>query len=194
MILRPITPGIGKVGEPAMQHQISHGYFRYLPVLRNKGHFFGQFPTVKGQQFPLPLVVPADETGSGVLHADQSVEDILSAGTAVEQHIAPVGCPVQRHKLHYVPAVAELERKAFPRDAWSEGTMRSEIESVHTGYWTLTDGEEVFGYVGVLAGQGSGEADVQTIGSIADQLAAGTGLDSLAAEIEKIVRNVTTMR
>ena len=38
------------------------------------------------------------------------------------------------------------------------------------------------------------EADVQTIGSIADQLASGVGLDSLAAEIEKIVRNVTTMR
>ena len=38
------------------------------------------------------------------------------------------------------------------------------------------------------------EADVQTIGSIADQIAAGTGLDQLSAEIEKIIRNVTTMR
>ena len=38
------------------------------------------------------------------------------------------------------------------------------------------------------------ESDVQTIGSIADQLAAGTDLNSLSAEIEKIVRNVTTMR
>lgn len=38
------------------------------------------------------------------------------------------------------------------------------------------------------------EADVQTVGSIADRLAAGTGLDSLAEEIEKIIRNVTTMR
>lgn len=62
-----------------------------------------------------------------------------------------------------VPAISELERQAFPADAWSESTMRSEIESVHTGYWTLTNGETIFGYVGVLAGQGSGEADVQTI-------------------------------
>lgn len=38
------------------------------------------------------------------------------------------------------------------------------------------------------------DTDVQTIGSIADQIAAGTGLDALADEIEKIVRNVTTMR
>lgn len=38
------------------------------------------------------------------------------------------------------------------------------------------------------------DADVQTVGSIADQIAAGTGLDALADEIEKIVRNVTTMR
>lgn len=38
------------------------------------------------------------------------------------------------------------------------------------------------------------ETDVQTVGSIADQIAAGTGLDALADEIEKIVRNVTTMR
>lgn len=38
------------------------------------------------------------------------------------------------------------------------------------------------------------EADVQTIGSIADRLANGTALESLASEIEKIIRNVTTMR
>lgn len=38
------------------------------------------------------------------------------------------------------------------------------------------------------------DADVQTIGSIADRLANGTAVDSLADEIEKIIRNVTTMR
>ena len=37
-------------------------------------------------------------------------------------------------------------------------------------------------------------ADVETIGSIADRIAAGTGVDTLAEEIEKIIRNVTTMR
>lgn len=38
------------------------------------------------------------------------------------------------------------------------------------------------------------EADVQTVGSIADRIAAGTGIEELAEEIEKIVRNATTMR
>lgn len=38
------------------------------------------------------------------------------------------------------------------------------------------------------------ETDVQTVGSIADRIAAGTGIEELAEEIEKIVRNATTMR
>lgn len=38
------------------------------------------------------------------------------------------------------------------------------------------------------------DADVQTVGSIADRIAAGTGIEELAEEIEKIVRNATTMR
>lgn len=38
------------------------------------------------------------------------------------------------------------------------------------------------------------DADVQTVGSIADRLAGGTPLQDLAEEIEKIIRNVTTMR
>lgn len=38
------------------------------------------------------------------------------------------------------------------------------------------------------------EADVQTVGSIADRLANGAAPESLASEIEKIIRNVTTMR
>ncbi|MGO1545499.1 MAG: tRNA (adenosine(37)-N6)-threonylcarbamoyltransferase complex transferase subunit TsaD [Gulosibacter sp.] len=61
------------------------------------------------------------------------------------------------------PAIERLDKDAFPQDSWSLATIRSEIESDHTGYWTLTNGEDIFGYVGVLAGQGSGEADVQTI-------------------------------
>ncbi|MDO4356260.1 MAG: YhcN/YlaJ family sporulation lipoprotein [Clostridia bacterium] len=38
------------------------------------------------------------------------------------------------------------------------------------------------------------ESDVQTVGSIADRIATGTGIQELAEEIEKIVRNATTMR
>lgn len=38
------------------------------------------------------------------------------------------------------------------------------------------------------------DADVQTVGSIADRIASGTALEDLADEIEKIIRNVTTMR
>lgn len=66
-------------------------------------------------------------------------------------------------RIEDVPAIAKLEREAFPEDAWSDAALRAEIESDHTGYWTLASGETVFGYVGVLAGRGSGEADVQTI-------------------------------
>lgn len=38
------------------------------------------------------------------------------------------------------------------------------------------------------------ESDVQTVGSIADRIASGTGVEELVDEIEKIVRNATTMR
>ncbi len=38
------------------------------------------------------------------------------------------------------------------------------------------------------------DSDVQTVGSIADRIATGTGIEELAEEIEKIVRNATTMR
>ncbi|SJM58316.1 tRNA (adenosine(37)-N6)-threonylcarbamoyltransferase complex transferase subunit TsaD [Gulosibacter sp. 10] len=66
-------------------------------------------------------------------------------------------------ELGDLEAIMRLEGEAFPEDAWSEDSFRAELESDHTGYWVLVDGERIAGYAGVLAGQGAGEADVQTI-------------------------------
>lgn len=56
-----------------------------------------------------------------------------------------------------------LDHEIFPLDAWSANTMASELASAHTNYWVLDNGERVLGVLGILAAQGAGEADVQTL-------------------------------
>lgn len=61
-----------------------------------------------------------------------------------------------------------LERESFPLDAWSDATMRRTIASPHSRMLVIDTSEPgtepaLRGYASVLAAQGSGEADVETI-------------------------------
>jgi [ribosomal protein S18]-alanine N-acetyltransferase len=65
-----------------------------------------------------------------------------------------------------LPAIMELETSTFATDAWSADSMSSELASVHTYYLIATvagDPQKIAGYGGLLAPEGSGEADIQTL-------------------------------
>lgn len=63
-----------------------------------------------------------------------------------------------------LPGIMRLERSSFPSDAWSEQSMSADLASEHTVYLVLADEQgSVLGYGGILAPEGSGDADVQTI-------------------------------
>ena len=65
-----------------------------------------------------------------------------------------------------------LDRAAFPLDPWSPAMLEGELRSPHTRYWVVERGGEVVGSLGVMAAQGVGEGDVQTI-EIAERLRRG---------------------
>jgi ribosomal-protein-alanine acetyltransferase len=75
-------------------------------------------------------------------------------------------------------AIMTLERATFPHDAWSTSSMRAELAGEH-GYYVVAvgDGGEVEGYAGLLAPEGTGQADIQTI-AVAEP-ARGRGLGRL---------------
>jgi len=60
-------------------------------------------------------------------------------------------------------AIMELERRSFPTDAWSEGTMRAEVASAHNHYLVDEEDGRVVGYGGLRALRGGSDADIQTI-------------------------------
>jgi ribosomal-protein-alanine acetyltransferase len=60
-------------------------------------------------------------------------------------------------------AIMTLERTSFQGDAWSEATMRAELESEHTWYVVAEEAGRVVGYAGLRAPAGAADADVQTI-------------------------------
>lgn len=60
-------------------------------------------------------------------------------------------------------AMVALDHEMFPLDHWSASGMRDEIRSEHTHYVVLERDGELVGAAGILAAQGAGEADVQTI-------------------------------
>lgn len=66
-------------------------------------------------------------------------------------------------------SIMELEHLCFPTDAWSERSMREEIDSPHTTYLVLVEldagapGYRVMGYAGLSKLAGSSQSDIQTI-------------------------------
>lgn len=77
--------------------------------------------------------------------------------------------------LHHI---MEIERSVFTTDAWSEPTMRAELESENTVYVVATAlgaPDVVQGYAGLMVPPGATEADVQTIAVAPDVRRMGLG-------------------
>lgn len=73
---------------------------------------------------------------------------------------------LRRATLHDLDAILALERSTFADDAWSAESMRAELSSPHDYYLVADRPEtpgEVDGYAGLLAPQGAGQGDIQTI-------------------------------
>jgi ribosomal-protein-alanine N-acetyltransferase len=68
-----------------------------------------------------------------------------------------------------VPAIMALETAMFPDDAWSTESMAREVAGEHGHYLVaLGDDGALDGYAGLLAPDGSGQGDIQTI-AVADR-------------------------
>ena len=92
-------------------------------------------------------------------------------------------------------AIMALETSTFVTDAWSSGTMRSELESEHSYYLVAVgdeapaDGtEEIIGYAGLRAMRGSADADIQTIAVAPSARRAGVGRSLMLAMLEEARR------
>ena len=72
-------------------------------------------------------------------------------------------------------AIMAIENASFPADAWSEQSMRAELESAHGRYIVLDAHGRIDGYAGLRHIPGSRDADVQTIAVSAEARGAGHG-------------------
>ena len=76
---------------------------------------------------------------------------------------------MRRAKVGDLDAIMQLERATFVTDAWSEETMRRELEGPHGYYLVAVDDDaedperRLLGYAGLLAPAGAGQGDIQTI-------------------------------
>lgn len=87
-----------------------------------------------------------------------------------------------------LPAVMRIERETFPRDAWTEGMLRGELDDQpRTRHYVvaLLDGE-IVGYAGLSAA--GDQADVQTIAVLAGRRRAGVGGAMLTELLAEAVR------
>ncbi|WP_031161039.1 ribosomal protein S18-alanine N-acetyltransferase [Streptosporangium roseum] len=87
-----------------------------------------------------------------------------------------------------LPAVMKIERETFPRDAWSEGMLRAELDDQpRTRHYVVAlVGDEIIGYAGLFAA--GDQADVQTIAVAADRRRAGVGAAMLSELLAEAVR------
>ncbi len=82
-------------------------------------------------------------------------------------------------------AIMAIERATFPDDAWSISSMRAELTGPHGFYLVATDEDAIVGYAGLLAPEGSGQGDIQTIAVAEAARGRGIGralMDALLAE------------
>jgi ribosomal-protein-alanine acetyltransferase len=85
--------------------------------------------------------------------------------------------------------IMAIETATFPSDAWSRGSMRSELVGPHSYYLIASNGDGVVvGYAGLLAPRGSGQADVQTIAVVEPARGQGLGRTLLASLLDEARR------
>jgi len=81
---------------------------------------------------------------------------------------------LRRAGVDDLDAIMRIEQATFATDAWSSELMRAELGNAHT-YYLVALGAEVEGYAGLLAPQGAGQADIQTIAVVEGARGQGLG-------------------
>ena len=81
---------------------------------------------------------------------------------------------LRRAGVDDLDAIMAIEQATFATDAWSSELMRAELDNAHT-YYLVAQGAGVEGYAGLLAPQGAGQADIQTIAVVEGARGQGLG-------------------
>jgi ribosomal-protein-alanine acetyltransferase len=85
--------------------------------------------------------------------------------------------------------IMAIETATFPSDAWSRGSMRSELNGPHSYYLVASNRDgAVEGYAGLLAPRGTGQADIQTIAVVESARSRGLGRALLASLLDEARR------
>jgi [ribosomal protein S18]-alanine N-acetyltransferase len=85
-------------------------------------------------------------------------------------------------------AIMAIEKATFPDDAWSRSSMKAELRGEHGYYLAAVGDDGLVGYAGLLAPEGSDQADIQTIAVVESARGHGLGralMDALLAEAER---------
>ncbi len=92
-------------------------------------------------------------------------------------------------------AIMAIENSSFGSDAWSAGAMREELEGEHRYYLVAFHPEtpqSIEGYAGLLAPEGSPDAEIQTIAVREHARRTGLGRVLMLALIEQAGRRGAT--
>jgi [ribosomal protein S18]-alanine N-acetyltransferase len=81
---------------------------------------------------------------------------------------------LRRAGVGELDAIMAIEQATFATDAWSSDLMRAELANAHT-YYLVAEDAAVDGYAGLLAPQGAGQADIQTIAVVEGARGQGLG-------------------
>lgn len=103
---------------------------------------------------------------------------------------------LRRATLDDLDAIMALETTTFPTDAWSRSTMAAELGGPH-GYYLIAesdvDGDTALdGYAGLLAPEGAGQADIQTIAVAEHARRRGIGRALATALLDEAARRGAT--
>jgi ribosomal-protein-alanine N-acetyltransferase len=85
--------------------------------------------------------------------------------------------------------IMAIETATFPRDAWSPAMMAAELDGPH-GYYLVAPADDgaIDGYAGLLAPEGSGQADIQTIAVVERARRRGLGRTLMLALLQEARR------
>jgi ribosomal-protein-alanine N-acetyltransferase len=90
-------------------------------------------------------------------------------------------------------AIMAIETAMFETDAWSPATMAAEVGGPH-GYYLVAEAADggIDGYAGLLAPEGSGQADIQTIAVVERARRRGLGRTLMLALLNEARRRGAT--
>jgi ribosomal-protein-alanine N-acetyltransferase len=104
-----------------------------------------------------------------------------------------VSWALRRATADDLEAIMAIENAMFPGDAWSPSTMASEIAGRHGHYLVaVADDGAIDGYAGLLAPEGSGHGDIQTIAVVDRARRRGLGRTLMLALLNEARRRQAT--